>query len=63
MIQRLPQRLTVPLLALALCAMFPALSHAQSFTLQQVLSAPFPSDMKAAPHGDRFLWIADEEGR
>jgi len=62
-IQRLFRHFAVPLLALTLFAIAAPRSHAQSFTLQQVLSAPFPSDMKAAPHGDRFLWVADEEGK
>ena len=36
---------------------------AQSFTLQQVLSAPFSSGLQAAPAGGRFLWIANQQGR
>ena len=36
---------------------------AQSFTLEQVMSAPFSSGLKAAPQGDRFVWIADQEGK
>jgi dipeptidyl aminopeptidase/acylaminoacyl peptidase len=36
---------------------------AQSFTLQQVLSAPFNSELEASPSGNRVLWIANEEGR
>ncbi len=38
-------------------------AHAQSFTLQQVMSAPFNSGLQAAPQGDRFLWITNEQGR
>jgi dipeptidyl aminopeptidase/acylaminoacyl peptidase len=37
--------------------------HAQSFTLEQVLSAPFCSALQAAPAGGRFLWIANQEGK
>ena len=33
------------------------------FTLADILSAPFPSEMVAAPSGARVAWIADEEGR
>jgi dipeptidyl aminopeptidase/acylaminoacyl peptidase len=37
--------------------------YAQSFSLQQVLSAPFNSELAASPSGNRVLWIANEEGR
>ncbi len=36
---------------------------AQSFTLEQVLSAPFSSELQASPKGGRFLWIANQEGK
>jgi len=36
---------------------------AQSFTLEQVMSAPFPSDLTAAPHGGKFAWAQDDRGR
>jgi dipeptidyl aminopeptidase/acylaminoacyl peptidase len=36
---------------------------AESFTLQQVMSAPFCSGLQASPQGARFLWIANQEGR
>ncbi len=34
-----------------------------SFTIEQVLSSPFPSDMVAAPGGERIAWIFDDQGR
>ena len=37
--------------------------HAQEFTLQQAMSAPFNSELSAAPTGRRFAWVMDEEGR
>jgi dipeptidyl aminopeptidase/acylaminoacyl peptidase len=41
--------------------------HGQSqpggFTLQQVLSAPFTSDLVAAPAKNRIAWVSDSEGR
>ncbi len=40
-----------------------SVAAAQSFTLEQVLSAPFCSGLQAAPQGGRFLWIADQEGK
>src|SRR6202044_2623847 len=36
---------------------------AQSFTLEQVLSAPFSSALQASPTGGRFLWIANQQGK
>jgi dipeptidyl aminopeptidase/acylaminoacyl peptidase len=46
-----------PLLALA------APASGQSFTLQQVLSAPFCSGLQAAPKGGGLLWVANEQGK
>ncbi len=33
------------------------------FTLEQVLSTPFPSDLVAAPTGERIAWVFDAEGK
>jgi dipeptidyl aminopeptidase/acylaminoacyl peptidase len=44
-------------------ALFAAPSGAQSFTLQQVMSAPFSSALQAAPQGGDLLWIANQEGK
>jgi dipeptidyl aminopeptidase/acylaminoacyl peptidase len=35
----------------------------QSFTLEQVLSAPFPSDLIAAKSAPRVAWVLDEKGK
>ena len=35
----------------------------QSFTLEQVLSAPFPSDLTAAKSVPRIAWVLDEQGK
>jgi dipeptidyl aminopeptidase/acylaminoacyl peptidase len=40
-----------------------AFAGAQSFTLQQVMSGPFCSELQAAPEGDALLWIANQEGK
>ncbi|HEY3989251.1 MAG TPA: prolyl oligopeptidase family serine peptidase [Acidobacteriaceae bacterium] len=40
-----------------------ASSASRTFTLEQVMSAPFVSDMTAAPAGGRVAWIANDEGR
>src|SRR5271170_7330799 len=36
---------------------------AQSFTLDQVLSAPFSSQLSAAPVGGAFAWVTNLQGR
>jgi len=36
---------------------------AQSFTLESVLSAPFPSDLAVSPRGDVIAWALDEQGQ
>src|SRR5262245_49194413 len=33
------------------------------FTLEQVLSSPFPSDLVAAPAGERIAWIFNAQGK
>ena len=33
------------------------------FTLEQILSSPFPSDLVAAPAGDRIAWVFDAQGK
>jgi dipeptidyl aminopeptidase/acylaminoacyl peptidase len=54
----------VPTACLVCSLAFVAASlNAQSFTLQQVMSAPFSNNLKASPRGSTFLWVADQEGR
>lgn len=38
-------------------------AFAQNFTLQQVMSAPFNSELHASPRGSRVVWIANQEGK
>ncbi len=38
-------------------------SFSQTFTLQQVLSSPFPEHLVAAPKGARFAWTQNQEGK
>src|SRR5947209_20325931 len=35
---------------------------AKTFTLEQVLSAPFPSELVAAPGGGKIAWLLNERG-
>ncbi|MFN4147541.1 MAG: S9 family peptidase [Runella sp.] len=32
------------------------------FTIEQVLSSPFPSELKAAPSGNKVAWVFNQEG-
>src|SRR5215210_2733521 len=50
------------LLLLAACAV-PCTAQAGGFTLEQVLSSPFPADLVAARRGRRVAWTFDAEGR
>ena len=47
--------------AIALCA--PSLGRADGFTLEQILSAPFPSDLIAAPDGGHLAWVSNAAGQ
>ncbi len=38
-------------------------SAQKPFTLEQVLSAPFPADLSAAKKGNRIAWTLNQEGR
>lgn len=49
--------------AMGLCLMLPRPAMAQqAYTLDQILSAPFPSDLTAAPKGGKFAWVQDDRG-
>src|SRR5574340_268836 len=49
---------------LALLIVCPVLfaAPAKRFTLEQVMSAPFPSDLTAAPQGGAVAWVLDQHG-
>lgn len=51
----------VPLLAGTLL-LGPAPASAQEFTIEQVLSAPFPTELVAAPGGGAVAWVQNAEG-
>ena len=38
-------------------------TEAKPFTLQQVLSAPYSTSLTAAPQGNLFAWVENDEGR
>ena len=52
--------LGVALGALAFCA---SASAQRPFTLEQILSAPFPSDLTAAKSSNRIAWVFDQQGK
>src|SRR5436853_6747254 len=54
---------SVRLLWLAVLAILLALSAcAQTFTLEQVMSSPFPANLVAASHAPRLAWVFDAKG-
>src|SRR2546425_9326271 len=38
-------------------------TRAQSFTLEQVTSSPFPSELTVSKRGDKIAWAFDAEGK
>ena len=46
----------------ALCPQ-PACAHPAAFTLAQIMQAPFPSSLTAAPRGAAVAWVFDAKGR
>ena len=59
MFRRLP---TVFFLLVAIASLAP-LALANGFTLEQVLSSPFPSDLIATKAGDKVAWFFDSQGK
>jgi dipeptidyl aminopeptidase/acylaminoacyl peptidase len=60
---RLKLRFAVAPFLLLACGAVSVPVRAQSFTFQQALSAPFHSQLTAAPAGGSFAWVANREGR
>jgi dipeptidyl aminopeptidase/acylaminoacyl peptidase len=38
-------------------------ARAQTFSLEQVMSSPFPSELTVSKHGDKIAWAFDAEGK
>jgi dipeptidyl aminopeptidase/acylaminoacyl peptidase len=51
------------LCVLGLLLLIPVANAQKPFTLEQVLSAPFPANLTAAKTGNRVAWTLDEEGK
>jgi dipeptidyl aminopeptidase/acylaminoacyl peptidase len=50
------------LFSLGLLCSLSALAQDQSFTLEQVMSSPFPTDLTAAANANRIAWVFDLRG-
>ena len=57
------RRLSFAFLALALLIVATQLALADGFSLEQVLSSPFPSDLIASKSGDKVAWVFDHLGK
>jgi dipeptidyl aminopeptidase/acylaminoacyl peptidase len=57
------KRFALFLLALSLMLSCAVHAAAQSFTLEQVMSSPFPTDLVTTKRGDRLAWAFDAEGK
>ncbi|HTR35960.1 MAG TPA: prolyl oligopeptidase family serine peptidase [Bryobacteraceae bacterium] len=51
-----------PFLAVFLACPLALAGAAKRFTLEQAMSAPFPSDLTAAPKGGSVAWVLDQHG-
>jgi dipeptidyl aminopeptidase/acylaminoacyl peptidase len=54
---------TSALLSLTLVLLAAQMGLANGFSLEQVLSSPFPSDLVASKQGDKVAWIFDAQGK
>ena len=43
--------------------LLPLAGLAQSFTVEQVLSSPYPSNLTGAESSDRIAWVMNDEGK
>jgi dipeptidyl aminopeptidase/acylaminoacyl peptidase len=57
----LPVGILAPLVALTVTQ--PVEAHPSTFTLEQVMSAPFPAALVPSPNGHSVAWVFDEQGR
>src|SRR5438552_18295499 len=48
--------------AMGLLILTPRANAQKSFTLEQEMSAPFPSSLIAAKNSSRIAWVLDQEG-
>lgn len=55
--------LRLVLFSLSFVVLASSLAWGNGFTLEQVLSSPFPSDLIASKQGDKVAWVFDAEGK
>jgi dipeptidyl aminopeptidase/acylaminoacyl peptidase len=55
--------LRLVLFSLSFVALTTSLAWGNGFTLERVLSSPFPSDLTASKNGDKVAWVFDAEGK
>jgi dipeptidyl aminopeptidase/acylaminoacyl peptidase len=60
---KIARRCLLVVLCSATLAPYGAAGQKSAFTLQQVLSAPFPTDLIAAHSKNRFAWVFNGQGR
>src|SRR5436309_9209020 len=60
---KLGRRLILCALSIALLLSVVCFVKAQSFTLEQVTSSPFPSELTISKRGDKVAWAFDAEGK
>ncbi len=56
-------RIVLLLLTLSISSFAGASANTQTFTLEQVMKAPFASSLTAAPKGARVAWVVNAQGR
>ncbi|MEK6324782.1 MAG: prolyl oligopeptidase family serine peptidase [Acidobacteriota bacterium] len=57
------RRLALALLPVVVMLLAAKVVSAQGFSLEQVLSSPFPSDLIASKSGDKLAWVFDHRGK
>lgn len=50
------------ILLLTLTLLFPFITQSQTFSLKEVLSAPYCSDLVSSPSGNSIAWVSNEKG-
>ncbi|MDX6529117.1 MAG: hypothetical protein QOH41_1407 [Blastocatellia bacterium] len=57
------RKIVICLPAIVLLCFCPKQFNAQTFSLEQVMSSPFPSELTVSKRGDRIAWAFDAEGK
>ena len=53
-----PRRLSLGLISVSLVMLASSLAWGNGFTLERLLSSPFPSDLIASRNGDKVAWVS-----